>query len=377
MCSPPRNPASLSTTASVAARPSGTGGPRRRPAPLGSTPQAPISTPCSPSIAAAAVNALTEVTANDDAPGGVHTSAVAFHATAGTTYQIAVDGFTKNATTPPDGGVLDLHLVETIPPKVTALQPAFGPVGMNVTIVGTSLSGVTSVHFGSVAATFTPVSATQIVAVVPAGATDHTVTVARGSSSGTSASAFDVTSGKVVNATGGAFAPQKVTIKVGQVVGFDNKDTAVHSVVDALSLGAGASPSFDSGALARRGSYALRRQSAGSFNYVSDQGESPTMSGTVDVLPTVSRTHGGTSTSFRLVWATRRPGGCTFDVLVAHRPPNGQYGPYKPFLQATSTKSAHFVANHGRGDYAFIARLVRTSTGRVSGYSGARVITVS
>ncbi|HZZ95373.1 MAG TPA: S8 family serine peptidase [Jatrophihabitantaceae bacterium] len=324
-----------------------------------------------------AVNALTDVTANNDAPGDVHTSAVAFHVKTGTTYQITVDGYAKNTTIPPDGGVVHLRLAETVPPKVTALQPAFGPVGMYVTIVGTGLSGLTSVKFGSVAATFTQVSATEIIAAVPAGATDHAITLARGSSSGTSASAFDVTNGKVVTATGGAFTPQKVTIKVGQVVGFDNKDTAAHSVVDALSLGTGASPSFDSGALTRRGSFALRRQTAGRFDYASDQGESTAMSGIIDVLPSVSKTHGGTSTSFHLVWATHRPAGCTFDVLVAHRSPKGSYGSYKPFLQSTTAKSTHFVANHGRGNYAFIARLVRTATGRTSGYSGARVITVS
>ena len=324
------------------------------------------------------VSALTKVTANNDAPG-VRTSAVAFHAKAGKTYQIAVDGFTKkgNATVPPDGGVLHLQLVETVSPEVTALQPAFGPVGMNVTIVGTELSGVTSVHFGSVSATFTPVSATEIVAVVPAGATDHTVTVRRAGASGTSASPFDVTGGDVVTAKNDAFTPHKVTIDVGRVVGFNNNDGTPHSVVDALSLGAGESPSFDSGALADRGSYALRRQTAGSYKYVSDQSESPAMSGLIDVLPTASKTHGDTSTSFRLVWATRRPGGCTFDVLVAHRPPGGQYGAYKPFLRATTATSTDFVANHGRGQYAFVARLVRTSTGRASGYSGALVITVT
>jgi hypothetical protein len=41
----------------------------------------------------AAVNALSQVAANDDEAQGVVTSRVSFNATSGTTYRIAIDGF--------------------------------------------------------------------------------------------------------------------------------------------------------------------------------------------------------------------------------------------------------------------------------------------
>ena len=61
-----------------------------------------------------AVNALTVVASNDDAPASV-TSAVSFMATAGTTYQIAVDGF--NGAT----GNITLNISQQPPLAVTAV----------------------------------------------------------------------------------------------------------------------------------------------------------------------------------------------------------------------------------------------------------------
>jgi uncharacterized repeat protein (TIGR03803 family) len=61
--------------------------------------------------------------------------------------------------------------------------PTSGAAGKNVTILGTNLKGATAVSFDGTAATFKVVSATEITATVPSGATSGTVTVT--TSSGT------------------------------------------------------------------------------------------------------------------------------------------------------------------------------------------------
>ena len=72
-------------------------------------------------------------------------------------------------------------------PTVSAVGPDNGVTfgGDSVTIAGTNLAGATAVQFGSVPATFFPVSATQVSAVSPpstAGTVDVTVTTAGGTS---------------------------------------------------------------------------------------------------------------------------------------------------------------------------------------------------
>jgi hypothetical protein len=55
-------------------------------------------------------------------------------------------------------------------PKIESFTPGSGITGSAVTINGTGLSGVTAVSFGSLAAQFKVLSASQIEALVPAGA---------------------------------------------------------------------------------------------------------------------------------------------------------------------------------------------------------------
>ncbi|MES4892199.1 IPT/TIG domain-containing protein [Streptomyces sp. NPDC096012] len=61
-----------------------------------------------------------------------------------------------------------------MPPVVSSVSPAQGPVsgGTTVVITGTGLTGATAVRFGSAnAASYTVNSADQITAVTPAGST--------------------------------------------------------------------------------------------------------------------------------------------------------------------------------------------------------------
>ena len=80
------------------------------------------------------------------------------------------------------------------PPTISGFTPTSGQVGATVTIDGTNLTGATSVTFNSTAATtFTVVSATQMTAVVPTGATTGKIAVTTPCSTVTSAADFTVT----------------------------------------------------------------------------------------------------------------------------------------------------------------------------------------
>ncbi|HEV2381170.1 MAG TPA: choice-of-anchor tandem repeat GloVer-containing protein [Terriglobia bacterium] len=62
-------------------------------------------------------------------------------------------------------------------PAFIETQPSAGSIGSSVVILGTNLTGASSVTFNSVAAAFTVVSSTEITATVPSGATTGPVYV--------------------------------------------------------------------------------------------------------------------------------------------------------------------------------------------------------
>jgi len=79
-------------------------------------------------------------------------------------------------------------------PTVTGFSPTSGPIGTSVTINGTNLTGATAVTFnGTSQPAFTVVSATQITAAVPAGATTGPIAVTTPVGTATSAANFTVT----------------------------------------------------------------------------------------------------------------------------------------------------------------------------------------
>ena len=73
------------------------------------------------------------------------------------------------------------------------LQTSFGKVGTAVRILGTDLTGATSVTFNGTAATFTVVSRSEITTTVPTGATTGTVEVTIPSGTLNSNTEFSVT----------------------------------------------------------------------------------------------------------------------------------------------------------------------------------------
>jgi subtilisin-like proprotein convertase family protein len=82
--------------------------------------------------------------------------------------------------------------VTALAPTITSFAPTSGKVGTSVVIAGTNLTGATAVKFGTVSATFTVNSATQITTSVPAGASTGTISVTTPGGTATSATSFVV-----------------------------------------------------------------------------------------------------------------------------------------------------------------------------------------
>jgi hypothetical protein len=129
-----------------------------------------------------------------------------FNTTAATTY--VVNSATQITATVPVGTTTGpLHVTTTgggpansatsftvvAGATITSFSPTSGAVGTGVNITGTNLTGVTSVKFNGVAATFTTSTATAVAAVVPTGATTGKITVTTPGGTATSATDFTVT----------------------------------------------------------------------------------------------------------------------------------------------------------------------------------------
>jgi acid phosphatase len=76
--------------------------------------------------------------------------------------------------------------------QITSVSPASSPAGSTVVISGSNLSGVTSVKFNGISASFTIASSTKINAVVPASATGGFITLSDACGNFTSPFAFTV-----------------------------------------------------------------------------------------------------------------------------------------------------------------------------------------
>ena len=100
----------------------------------------------------------------------------------------------KISVTSPGGSDVSISNFTVTGPDITSFSPTTGPVGTLVTVNGSGFSDVTVVTFnGSSAASFSIVSATQITATVPVGATSGVIGVVSPSGSDISSSIFTVT----------------------------------------------------------------------------------------------------------------------------------------------------------------------------------------
>jgi subtilase family serine protease len=115
-------------------------------------------------------------------------------------------------------------------PAITSFTPTAGVTGSSVTITGTAFMGATAVKFGSLTATFTVHSSTQIEATVPNGATAATISVTTPVKTGSSAAKFTPTLSLTGFSPAKAAAGQTVTITG---VGFTNSSAVSFGTVKA------------------------------------------------------------------------------------------------------------------------------------------------
>jgi len=100
----------------------------------------------------------------------------------------------KIQVTTPSGTVISAATFTVIAtPAITDFTPTSGEVGTQVTINGSSLTGVTAVTFGNKSATFTIVSDLKITATVPDHARSGPISVTAPGGTATSAASFTVT----------------------------------------------------------------------------------------------------------------------------------------------------------------------------------------
>ncbi|MGA2658443.1 MAG: immunoglobulin domain-containing protein [Verrucomicrobiota bacterium] len=147
------------------------------------------------------LNNLVPVAGNDNIPG-TNTSSVSFTATAGTIYQIAVDGFQadtgeESAPPPPASGAITLNwrLSADLIPQIASFSPPSGSVQSAVVIAGVNFLGVSGVTFNNASAAFTADSDLQITATVPSGATTGPIRVIKPSGTAMSQTSFVVGTG--------------------------------------------------------------------------------------------------------------------------------------------------------------------------------------
>jgi hypothetical protein len=102
----------------------------------------------------------------------------------------------------------------TATPEVTGFSPTSGPAGAKVLVVGRGFTGTTAVTFNGTAASFSPISPTQISTIVPAGATSGKIAVTTRGGKSTSAGSFTV----VLAPTVASFTPDAGPVGTGVTI---------------------------------------------------------------------------------------------------------------------------------------------------------------
>jgi hypothetical protein len=93
---------------------------------------------------------------------------------------------------------IDVPISGPAGPRVDSFSPVSGLVGASVSIFGRNLGGATAVRFNGTSAQFAELSATNLMAVVPPGATTGPLSVTTALGTGQSASSFSVVSGLAI-----------------------------------------------------------------------------------------------------------------------------------------------------------------------------------
>lgn len=314
---------------------------------------------------------------------------------AGTPAPIVANGTSSVTVTVPDGatsGPISVRklggaatsstsfTVTTSEPGVaiTSFSPTSGAPGTQVTIDGSGFGSTTGVSFGATSASFTVISDSQLAATVPSTTSSGPITVTTTDGAATSSTSFTVAAPPVsrVNVTVGDdfYRPKAATAVQGGGLVWTFTGSHPHAVRDASLLGPGSTPLFDSGPRTS-GTFSSTFTAAGTYPYVSAQGEATVMKGTVAVPVKVSPAT-GTSSTIYTVTVTSTPVAGFAVVQSRFQPPGGKWGAWKTIATTTAT-DLDFTPTSGAGAYQFRARLRNVDTGRMSGQSPVRKITVS
>lgn len=133
-------------------------------------------------------------------------------------------------------------LLKAQKPTITSFSPTSGPVGSTVTITGTNFSSIPSqnaVYIGMAKAVLTSASATQLTAIVPAGASYQPITVSKGGLTASSTNPFIVTFDGGGAFPEGAFFPRVDFPNPSQSWYTTGADVDGDGKTDMLAIGAG------------------------------------------------------------------------------------------------------------------------------------------
>lgn len=109
------------------------------------------------------------------------------------TVLVATNAISGLVTVTTPGGVIASTGNFTVTPRVDSFTPLLGPVGTTVTVSGRSFTNATAVRFNGINAGFSFVTDTQLIAVVPSGATTGPLTVVTPDGSGAASINYTVT----------------------------------------------------------------------------------------------------------------------------------------------------------------------------------------
>lgn len=219
-------------------------------------------------------------------------------------------------------------------------------------------------------------SATVVVRTFAVGPADHVASVEGPTPDSSTLDNMDMATANVgpdpartvtVNVGGSSFTPQTATAPQGHSVKWSFQGPGDHTVTDTSKMDL-----FDSGTKSPGSTFAFTFLAAGTYTYRSllDSG----MTGTVKVPMGASPASGTRSTSFTITWSSvATVPYFSFDVEIK-RPGSASFVPWKTGVTA---RSATFTPDSGSGTYAFRAHLVRTRTGKTSGWSPTKTINVS
>ena len=168
--------------------------------------------------------------------------------------------------------------------------------------------------------------------------------------------------------TGTGFTPKNAKSAQGGTVRWSFQGPGTHNVTDKSGMGL-----FASGGKAPGASWSFAFQGAGTYSYHCSL-HSARHSGKIRVPVLVSPARGTRATAFTVTWAAAQaPSGYVYDIQIERPGASG----FVNWKMGQTARSAAFTPDRGTGTYSFRARLKKTGSGRASGWSPTRSVTVN